>query len=373
MSRLSILVVVIASSSWLPAHADETPSLSLYGFARLDVLVDDSRMSDVAAPDVVMPEPANGQLDSEITMTPRLSRIGLSIDQWHATDHTQGEGKLEVDFGGGNGSDAIRLRHAYGALLYRRRIELLAGHTWDLASPMFPSAQNDTQLRYAGNLGDRRPQVRLELLPTDRIRIGVAAAATGYLDRMDLDGDGQLDGFASGLPMLQWIAEYRERVRGDQLIRFGISGHAARTELADGTRHPASSINAHVFVPVEKKVMLLAEGYVGKNLADIGGGIGQGVDPMTMDSVHSKGGWVEAAVLPTSRHMLAVGSSVDTASSADVSPGARTSNRTFYGVLRYKPTSSLQLGLEYLNWRTRYKDVGDGVANRFDLHASVLF
>jgi len=42
-------------------------------------------------------------------------------------------------------------------------------------------------------------------------------------------------------------------------------------------------------------------------------------------------------------------------------------------VLRYKPLSSLELGLEYVYWRTRYKDVGEGVANRFDLHLSVMF
>jgi hypothetical protein len=42
-------------------------------------------------------------------------------------------------------------------------------------------------------------------------------------------------------------------------------------------------------------------------------------------------------------------------------------------VLHYQPVSSLQLGLEYVYWRTTYKEVGEGVANRFDLHLSVMF
>jgi hypothetical protein len=71
--------------------------------------------------------------------------------------------------------------------------------------------------------------------------------------------------------------------------------------------------------------------------------------------------------------MLALGGSVDSARAADLTSGDRELNQTFYGVLRYKPLDSLQLGLEYVYWRTKYKDVGEGVANRFDLHLSVLF
>ena len=64
---------------------------------------------------------------------------------------------------------------------------------------------------------------------------------------------------------------------------------------------------------------------------------------------------------------------VDTARAADLAPGDRERNRTMYAVLRYQPLASLQLGVEYLYWQTRYRDVGQGVANRFDLHLSVLF
>ena len=42
-------------------------------------------------------------------------------------------------------------------------------------------------------------------------------------------------------------------------------------------------------------------------------------------------------------------------------------------MLRYKPLTSLQLGVEYVYWHTRYKDLGDSAANRFDLHLSVFF
>ncbi|HEX7835854.1 MAG TPA: hypothetical protein VF469_00245 [Kofleriaceae bacterium] len=117
----------------------------------------------------------------------------------------------------------------------------------------------------------------------------------------------------------------------------------------------------------------LGEAYLGDNLADIGGAIDQDFSAMTRRNIHGAGGWLELAALPTERHMLALGASLDSARTADLGPGDRERNRTLYAVLRYQPLASLQLGAEYLYWQTRYKDVGQGVANRFDLHLSVLF
>jgi len=376
MNRLSWLALAVSLPSVLAAataHAeDDLPPLSIYGAARLDILADDSRMSDIAQPMYVMLEGDHGHLDGELTMTPSLSRVGLSIDQWELSDHTTGEGKLEIDFAGGSGTNTIRLRHAYGSIRYRELVELLAGQTADLISPLFPSAQNDTQLLFAGNTGDRRPQLQLSITPGDKVRAAVGVAAGGWLSHADLDGDGQIDGMASPRPMLQWLLEYRQRLHGD-VLRFGVWGHAASAELAGGTRYSGTSAGLHLYLPIVREMVWLGEAYLGTNLADIGGGIDQGYNPMTRQTIRGAGGWFEVATLPTKRHMLALGGSVDSARAADLVSGDRELNQTFYGVLRYKPLDSLQLGLEYVYWRTRYKDVGEGVANRFDLHLSVLF
>lgn len=355
---------------------DESPPLSIYGFARLDVLVNDSRMSSLEDPLFVDREPETGRFDSELTMTPRLSRIGLSIDRWQLVDDAvTGEGKLEIDFAGGSGPNAIRLRHAYASIANERRtIELLAGQTWDLLSPLFPSAQNDSQLRYAGNIGDRRAQLRLTARPTNRLEVAIAAGAPAVLDPEDVDRDGQVDAMASGAPMLQWLIEGRARIGPDgQDVRLGLSGHVARTELGDGTTRGAASIGGHFFVPFGDFAVLLGEGYVGTAMAELGGGIGQGVLPMTGKLVHALGGWVELALLPSKRHMLAVGSSVDVASARDIEGGDRQRNGTVYEVLRYRPRPSLELGLEHLYWKTYYRGMSPGVANRIDVHLSVFF
>jgi len=370
-----ILATATLLTPAVAAAEDESPPLSIYGFARLDLLIDDSRMSDIHQPLYVMREPTNGDLDGELDFTPRLSRVGLGIDEWELddSDDLKGEGKLEIDFGGSGGVNVIRLRHAYAQISFEKKVELLAGQTWDLVSPLFPSAQNDTQLLFAGNTGDRRPQLRLSAYPSDKVRIAVAAAATGSLDQRDLDGDGQLDGIDAATPMFQGLIEFRKRMAGDSAMRFGIWGHVSRDELADGTRHPSKSIGAHLFLPAGPKMVWIAEAYGGSNVADIGGGIGQSVNMTTGRTIRAYGGWAELAIVPTSKHMVAIGASGDYANEEDLEMGDRKHNRTTYGVLRYKPKASLQLGVEYLYWKTRYVGMSAGVANRVNMHLSVFF
>jgi hypothetical protein len=202
--------------------------------------------------------------------------------------------------------------------------------------------------------------------------VALGVSSTGWISHADVDGDGRVDGMASPRPMLQWLVEYRQRFR-DDVMRLGLWGHAATTQLADGSEASGASIGMHLYLPLTRKLVGLGEGYLGTGLGEIGGGIDQSYNPAMQRTVHGAGGWLELAALPTEHHMLAVGASLDTARSSDLEPGDRERNGTIYGVVRYKPLASLQLGLEYLYWQTRYKDAGRGVANRVDLHLSVLF
>lgn len=390
MQRLIGVTFLLASLGPNLASADEDPAevteegerdgdsapLSIYGFARLDILADDSRMSDIYQPRYVMPEPDGGAVDGELTMTPRLSRFGLSIDEWNlgAGGNLRGEGKIEVDFGGGGGVNTVRLRHAYAQVNLATKVELLAGQTWDLISPLFPSAQSDTQLLCAGNTGDRRPQLRLTVLPTDKVRFAIAAAATATLDQRDMAADSQHGGIATSTPMVQGLIEVRTRLtRRGAPARLGIWGHASNDELANGTTYPSRSLGGHVFLPIATRVVAIGEVYAGSNAADIGGGIGQGVNLVADKVIHAWGGWGELAFIPSNHYMFVMGGSGDVARTSDVEVGDRTSNRTLYTTLRYKPKPSLQLGFEYLNWKTLYKGMSSGLANRFDVHLSVYF
>ncbi len=128
---LALLVPLLPTAA--SADEDEAPPLSIYGSARLDILADDSRMSNIEAPLFVEAEPRDDRI-GELTMTPRLSQVGLGIDEWQFDGRGAylGEGKLEVNFGGGAGTNVIRLRHAYATVTVKHRFEILAGQTWDL-------------------------------------------------------------------------------------------------------------------------------------------------------------------------------------------------------------------------------------------------
>jgi hypothetical protein len=367
MTRVAFTIVIVAMSP--SAYADdEAPPLSVYGFARLDVLADDTPMSDITKPVYV----TMGRSGAEMTMTPQLSQVGLSIDKWELSNHVDGEGKLEIDFAGGGGVNAIRLRHAYGSITYREHLEILAGQTWDLISPLNPSVQNDTMLLGAGNTGDRRPQLRLTA-ENEHVRVAMAGAVTGTFDGM-ADAATMPTAMQTTKPMFQWLVEARGRADGDMTNRIGVWGHAARDEELDGTRRGSESVGMHAFASIAGRGAIYGELYSGINTADIGGGLGQGISPITGRGIHSTGGWVEVAMLtPHPRLLIAGGASVDVARGSDLGDGERQTNSVGYGVIRYNPKPTIRIGIEYLQWRTMYKDVGNALANRVDFHTTVFF
>ena len=367
------LAAVLAPSG--PAAADDLPPLSVYGQARLDFLIDDSRMQDVQQPLWVTSEPEGpSETDGEFSMHPRLSQLGLNLDEWRFDGGLKGAGKLEVDFRGGTGSaPMLGLRHAYFTLTAGHLFEMLAGQTWDLISPLYPTVNADTMMWNAGNTGDRRPQLRMTVTPTQRDRVAWAIAMTGAVDGQDLDGDGRLDGVASAVPMVQLLYEHRFRQRRRDPIRIGVWGHVGAEALGDGTQLASYSVGGHLFWPLARRVTLLGEAFWGQNLSDIRGGVGQGVNPVTGKEIHSRGGWLELVVMPAKSVMLATGATADVPYVEDLSPGDRDKNLTFYLSERFRPHRAFELGVEYIRWFTGYHEAPDGAANRFDLHLTMFF
>jgi hypothetical protein len=196
---------------------------------------------------------------------------------------------------------------------------------------------------------------------------------TGAVDAQDLDGDQRLDGSESAVPMVQWLLEFRKRMIGESPVRIGMWGHFAKEQLADQTELDSRSFGAHLFFPLHDQLTLLGEIWAGHNLSDIRGGIGQGVNPATGEEIDAAGGWVELVGVVTARHMLALGSSFDLPDADDLEDGDRERNMTFYGVLRYRPRKSLQLGAEYIRWITDYKNTRRGAANRFGFHVALYY
>ena len=73
-------------------------------------------------------------------------------------------GRVEIDFYGGGAENKSNpmMRHAYLNLDWPKdKFSILAGQTSDVISPLFPDTLNYTVGWWVGNIGYRRPQIRL--------------------------------------------------------------------------------------------------------------------------------------------------------------------------------------------------------------------
>jgi hypothetical protein len=165
--------------------------IKLYGFLRLDIDIDSQRANNDQTPlfitsaDTRIGKPNAG----DFSMHPRLSRFGIDYSgpRIAALGDSKLSGKFEVDFenGGSESRQIIRIRHGYLKMDWDHQVSILAGQTWDVVSPLFPTVNNDTLMWNAGNVGDRRPQLRLAWEPKAGQGQWSFAGATGLMGAID--------------------------------------------------------------------------------------------------------------------------------------------------------------------------------------------
>lgn len=355
--------------------------LEPYGFVRLDVIVDDAPMQNHQFP-VLRPLRIDRRGGCPIVHPPaahaRRVRLANADDEPLAV-----RGQIEADFqnGGSESRQTPRMRHAF-VEVSNGTVAVLAGQTWDVVAPLWPAANNDGLMWNAGNLGDRRPQVRVTVSPrvgSATLSMAASAGMTSAVDQKDLDDNGVPDGMDAAIPSVQGRVGVAGS-RSGKPYQLGAWGHWATERVGDGTPGETDftswAVGGDVRAPLLPQVAILGEAWMGENLSDIRGGIGQGVNPASGDEIASKGGWAEIQVAATSRLLFALGGSIDDPEDTGpdgVGAGGRTQNRTAYGVLRYRPVPYVQWAIEYVNWKTTYRDAADGTDNRLDLHTTLNF
>ena len=154
-------VFVCLMSGPEPGSAGE---IAPYGFVRFDAVFDDSRLSHHQYPNWVKSEPPGAENNDNLTIYPRLTRVGARFSPAEVGEGSEISGVIEADFqnGGSESRQILRLRKAYFNLK-KGDWHFLAGQTWDLISPLFPAANNDGMMWNTGNLGDRHPQAAAHL------------------------------------------------------------------------------------------------------------------------------------------------------------------------------------------------------------------
>lgn len=367
--------------------------LKFYGFIRLDIIYDDSKTDNAQIPFYILSEDisAGGKQDDAVyTMHPRLSRLGIDFkgSEMPYLFNERVTGKFEIDFqnrvpgvsdpNSGVESRAFpRIRHMFLKLSWDKFF-VAGGQNWDIISPLIPSVSNDTLMWNAGNLGDRRPQLRIGY-ETDELSLIGGAALTGAVDRKDMDSNGIRDGEDSGVPNFQgrlgyafatpWVAEKKTGI--------GIWGAYLQEDANAMGKYTGNVIGIDFSISLIEKLTFRGEVWSGQNLSDLRGGIGQGVNTSAKKEIKSTGGWIELLYV-LQRNSLALGLTVDdpddndlpnssTIASSGTTTDGRTKNKTYYIAERFKIGSGVEIGVDYIYWQTDYKTLKNGIDNRINM------
>ena len=129
----------------------------------------------------------------------------------------------------------------------------------------------------------------------------------------------------------------------------------------------AEGYNAHLNLPIASALTFRGEGWWGRNMSDFRGGAGQSVTLSKSSIVRGRGGWGELKVRLNRYWSLAPGFTTDNPVKADLAVGSRTRNRAFYIGNRFTPGGKMEIGLDYLRWRTDYFGPLPGFDNRINI------
>jgi hypothetical protein len=311
--------------------------------------------------------------DNEFIVDARNTRLGFDVagpDIPLFCDAKCG-GKVEIDFQNSvlstENKATILLRHCY-AEMKNDEYRFLVGQTWDVISPLNPGMLLYSVGWDAGNIGYRRAQVRGEryLNFSDVSMVAVQASINQQV--FEDSATDVVKGQPSSWPVCEGRIGWTigERAKGCYPIVVGVSGHIGNEEFDSVLFGPNDnrrtwSGNLDVRIPFTECLGVQGECFVGENLGAFLGGIGQGVDPVTGNTIRSVGGWFEVWYDWTCRLHSHVGYSVDDPNNNDLHLASEKSyNQFYYGNLMYDLSANCLVGMEVSSWKTLYVDLDPG-------------
>jgi len=343
MKRLILVITLsLTGACWAADNADKTEIVP-YGYVKVDLAYDNALSSHGNFIMFAKPHP-QGQTTHTLNFTARQTRLRLNLIRGRT------KGRLEVDFygGGQENKNHLMLRKAYVDIPLGP-INMHAGQTSDIISPLVPSTLNYTVGWGAGNIGYRRPQIQIS---SDIERFDWAVGIARSIGN-DLNGDTVIDGDAAAIPTAQGRL-------GVQLpnTAFGISAHYGLMDApgaADDT-YCTWSLNADLKVSLGPSLSVLAESYMGVNTGVYFGAILNG------DCAHdlkSRGGWLNIQYNPALPWALSFGGGIDDLDNEhrtyiNTASDARTRNAFVFGNLTYTLQSNVKTGVEISGWQTHY-------------------
>ncbi len=346
--------------------------LNVYGYVKLDAATDTSRVNTGNFARWVESESTNVD-DAETNINVNETRVGLDFSG-PDIGKAKTTAKIEMDFAGG-GTDnkpVPMLRHGYMQIEWPDHdFALLAGQTWDVISPIFPTQINYAPSWWCGNIGYRHPQVQVrkgfKLGNDTRLVFQGAMSRTMGASSVYSPGD---TGEDSVVPTFQGRVGLTFPTWGKNKATLGVSGHWGRNEIdlnASGANVRATtwSGNVDLYLPLGHTVVFKAEIFRGADVETFLGGIGQGINMTTFRPIATTGGWVTLGFGPFDKWRFHIGGAIDDPNDDDLNAGDRTLNESYYSNVIYQINEAITVGFEVTRWHTGYKLKLPGDAWRF--------
>ena len=340
---VSVGIALLAGTAAADAKVD------WYGYYKMDLAYDSALSSHGNFAMWVKPYEKGSEISAQ-SLTARETRIGFNVEREDM------KGKLEFDFygGGAENKNALQMRKAYVDLPVGP-VSLRAGQDCDLISPLVPSTINYTVCWGVGNIGYRRPQLRIYQQRGD-LYWGLALARN---ISPDLNGDGVTDGDA-GTPVIQGRIAYTLD-SGASKLTVGASGHYGYMDAVGAEDdYDTWSLNGEAVLAVGPRLKLLGEFYVGSNLRTYFGSI---LNQDSIGGLSSMGGWVDLQYEARDGLDLSLGGSLDTVDEDDLgeAAGARSRDWVAFGNAWYALGSGVKAGFELSYWSTKYPNAAPGM------------
>ncbi len=350
MRRIIILLTILSLTTKAQGlNSNNQLTIQPYGYFKLDMIYDSNLMSIGNFARWVLPQSTDDATPTT-HITANESRLGFLINKGDIS------GKIEFDFfgiGGGENKPGLMVRKAY-AQAKLKKFTLRVGQDSDVISPLVPATINYTVAWWAGDIGYRRPMVKL--FNTKNALTWTVAIARNIGG--DINKDGLDDGTAAVIPEFQGRLAYKLFEKHT----VGISGHyGLRDTLGTASKYEAWSANVDLSTKINQHLTLNSSFYVGSNTASMLGGIG---NASTFEGVASQGGWFNLKFNPKTNYTISTGIVMDDPCDCDLNDDARSKNTTIFTNIYYDILQGFLIGFEVSYWATEYKNMETATAIR---------
>lgn len=339
------------------AEADSKLKVDIYGFIKTDLIYSDHGTSN----NELRTYASGGRGDRAFRASARASRIGFNI-----SNGANVAGKIEADFQGLTNSLAgtagpvtdLRLRHAY-ATVTAGKTEFLAGQTYYPITADIPDTLGDYSMGHSGVLYSRAPQLRATYKPVEKLKF--IAAVTRPTSKLT-----DAEGTHSALPGLQGKIE-------KELGKATVSLAGAAGTWKSTTTQKTADVSAVVaaFAVPYSLFTLSGEAWLGRNLADFLGGLGNmGYGDK---AVSSKGGYLALRFKPKDALWFNLIYGVDDPDNSKVAATDRTRNATALVNAVVRVYDCVETGFEVSELETRYKDLPARAAMSYHFSVKLIF